>query len=40
MSEQQQAQKEEMERRQKEMKNDLLSRILDQQARARRKYSP
>ncbi len=34
----QQAQKEEMERRNKEMKNDFLSQILDQQARARRKH--
>ncbi|KAM3177276.1 hypothetical protein ACTXT7_004842 [Hymenolepis weldensis] len=35
MAEQQQAQKEEIEMRQKEMKNDFLSQILDQQARAR-----
>ncbi|KAL5968186.1 Programmed cell death protein 5 [Taenia solium] len=35
ISEQQQAQKEEIERRNKEIKNDFLSRILDQQARAR-----
>ncbi|VDO01926.1 unnamed protein product [Rodentolepis nana] len=35
MAEQHQAQKEEMERKQKEMKNDFLRQILDQQARAR-----
>lgn len=39
MAEQQRAQKEEMERRNREMKNDFLSQILDQQARARRMFA-